>query len=97
MPASLKALESKPRWICILYPGKVDAELARLMAEAGCHDASIGFESGSASVLRALNKHFSLDDVRRTSQVLGEQGIRRMGFLLLGGPRGKLKQRWKKV
>jgi radical SAM superfamily enzyme YgiQ (UPF0313 family) len=81
----LKGLKSKPRWVCILYPGKVDAELAKLMAEAGCLNASIGFESGSESMLRSLNKHFSLDDVRRTSQILGDQGIKRMGFLLLGG------------
>jgi radical SAM superfamily enzyme YgiQ (UPF0313 family) len=82
----LLGLKTKPRWVCILYPGKVDAELARLMAEAGCLNASIGFESGSEGVLRSLNKHFSLDEVRRTSQILGDQGIKRMGFLLLGGP-----------
>ncbi len=82
----LKSLKRKPRWVCILYPGKVDAELARLMAEAGCLNASIGFESGSEKVLRSLNKHFSLKDVRQTSQFLGDQGVKRMGFLLLGGP-----------
>jgi len=82
----LIGLPSKPRWQCIPYPEKVDAELAKLMAEAGCIGASIGFESGSESVLRALNKHFSLHDVRQTSQMLGDQGIGRMGFLLLGGP-----------
>ena len=37
-------------------------------------------------MLRSLNKHFSLREVRRTIEILGEQGIRRMGFLLLGGP-----------
>jgi radical SAM superfamily enzyme YgiQ (UPF0313 family) len=82
----LKDLKTNPRWVCILYPGNVDAELARLMAEAGCLNASIGFESGSEGVLRSLNKHFSLGDVRQTSQILGDQGIKRMGFLLLGGP-----------
>jgi radical SAM superfamily enzyme YgiQ (UPF0313 family) len=82
----LKGLPSKPRWQCIPYAGKIDEELAKLMAEAGCIGASIGFESGSESVLRALNKHFSLRDVRSASQMLGDQGIGRMGFLLLGGP-----------
>jgi radical SAM superfamily enzyme YgiQ (UPF0313 family) len=82
----LIGLKTKPRWVCILYPGKVDAELAGLMAEAGCLNASIGFESGSERILRSLNKHFSLSDVRQTSQILGDQGVKRMGFLLLGGP-----------
>ncbi|MBI4765871.1 MAG: cobalamin B12-binding domain-containing protein [Deltaproteobacteria bacterium] len=82
----LIGLKTKPCWVCILYPGKVDRELAGLMAEAGCLNTSIGFESGSESVLRSLNKHFSFSEVRQTSQILGDQGIKRMGFLLLGGP-----------
>jgi len=82
----LKALNRSFRWRCILYPGKMDRELARLMAESGCAEASIGFETGSDRMLRSLNKHFTLDAVRRTLEMLGDQGIRRMGFLLLGGP-----------
>jgi radical SAM superfamily enzyme YgiQ (UPF0313 family) len=73
-------------WRCILYPWKVDEELVREMARAGCWEVSLGFESGNAEVLRALNKRFSPDEVRRISRILGDYGIRRMGFLLLGGP-----------
>jgi radical SAM superfamily enzyme YgiQ (UPF0313 family) len=73
-------------WRCILYPWKVDEELAGDMARAGCWEVSLGFESGNREVLRALNKRFSPDEVRRISQMLGDHGIRRMGFLLLGGP-----------
>ena len=83
---SLKTLKPKPRWRCILYPGKIDSNLARLMAESGCVEAGIGFESGSIDMLRSLNKHFTREEVRRSFEVLGEHGIRRMGFLLLGGP-----------
>ncbi len=82
----LKGLKRKPRWRGILYPGGVDEELAGLMAESGCLEVSVGFESGCEGMLRSLNKHFSLREVRRTIEILGEQGIRRMGFLLLGGP-----------
>lgn len=82
----LKNLPGKFRWRGILYPGKVDVELAEVMAESGCVEVSIGFESGSKGMLRSLNKHFSLKEVRRTFEILGDQGIRRMGFLLLGGP-----------
>jgi radical SAM superfamily enzyme YgiQ (UPF0313 family) len=73
-------------WRCILYPWKVDEELVREMARAGCWEVSLGFESGNEKVLRALNKRFSPDEVRRISRMLGDYGIRRMGFLLLGGP-----------
>lgn len=82
----LKNLSGKFRWRGILYPGKVDAGLAEVMAKSGCAEVSIGFESGSKGMLRSLNKHFSLKEVRRTFEILGDQGIRRMGFLLLGGP-----------
>jgi radical SAM superfamily enzyme YgiQ (UPF0313 family) len=74
------------RWTAILYPGKMSESLVHSMALAGCHDVSLGFESGFQPILDALHKRFSLDEVRRTSRLLAEQGIGRMGFLLLGGP-----------
>ncbi|MCX5834062.1 MAG: radical SAM protein [Deltaproteobacteria bacterium] len=73
-------------WRCILYPGKVDRELADLMAEAGCVEASLGFESGCERVLRGMNKRFNSEAVRRASAMLRASGISCMGFLLLGGP-----------
>ncbi len=73
-------------WRCIVYPSGLTHTLAREMREAGCVEASVGFESGSARMLRALNKRFTLDDVRATCARLSEYGIRRNGFLLLGGP-----------
>ncbi len=73
-------------WRCILHPGKVDTELIHLMAKAGCMEVSLGFESGCERILRGMHKGFAPDDVRRASATLQESGIRRMGFLLLGGP-----------
>ena len=40
-------------WRCILYPHRVPEELVAAMAEAGCVEVSLGFESGSKDVLRA--------------------------------------------
>jgi len=73
-------------WRCILYPGRVDPGLVRLMAKAGCTEVSLGFESGCESILRRFNKRFGPGDIRRASDMLRDAGIRRMGFLLLGGP-----------
>jgi radical SAM superfamily enzyme YgiQ (UPF0313 family) len=56
------------------------------MAEADCVEVSLGFESGSERILREMNKRFTPDDVRAASGILAAHGIRRMGFLLLGGP-----------
>lgn len=71
---------------CILNPLGVDEELVAAMAAAGCCEVSLGFEAGTARMLGALGKRFDLDQVRLASRLLAEHGIRRMGFLLLGGP-----------
>jgi len=73
-------------WRSIIYPGHLDEALVRVMARAGCKEVSLGFESGCERILRHMNKKFTPEDVRRASELLETHGIRRMGFLLLGGP-----------
>ncbi len=80
------ARELAMRWRCIIFPKRVDKELAELMFAAGCRQVSLGFESGSAKMLKHLNKQFTLADIRMSSTLFGDCGIERMGFLLLGGP-----------
>jgi len=80
------AAELNIRWRCILYPWKADDTLIGNMAKAGCREVSLGFESGSEKILKNLNKRFTTDEVVRISKTLKKHGIRRMGFLLLGGP-----------
>jgi radical SAM superfamily enzyme YgiQ (UPF0313 family) len=82
----LSELSPRVTWRCILYPQHVTEELVKAMARAGCVEVSLGFESGAASVLRQMNKRFSPIEVRRICDLLASQGIRRFGFLLLGGP-----------
>ncbi len=74
------------RWRCILYPWKADDVLIGKMANAGCIEVSFGFESGSDKILKRLNKRFTTEDVRHIAAILKNHGIRRLGFLLLGGP-----------
>ncbi len=73
-------------WRCILHPHDVSIELIRAMAAAGCVEVGLGFESGAPRVLRAMRKRFLPEEVREISDRLAAHGIRRMGFLLLGGP-----------
>jgi radical SAM superfamily enzyme YgiQ (UPF0313 family) len=79
------------KWWSILYPKDVDQELVELMANAGCEQVSMGFESGSERILKSMNKRFTLREVRRISELLFEHRIKQMGFLLLGGP-GEIKE-----
>lgn len=73
-------------WWAIVYPKWVDLELVQLMAKAGCTQISLGFESGSEPILRMLNKRFNRTDVQIISEMFADVGIKRFGFLLLGGP-----------
>jgi radical SAM superfamily enzyme YgiQ (UPF0313 family) len=73
-------------WRAILYPGRMQGGLVREMARAGCCEVSLGFESGSDTLLRRMGKRFTTQDVRLACRMLGDHGIRRTGFLLLGGP-----------
>lgn len=84
--AALCAAGLRIRWRSILYPGSVDEELVRKMAEAGCIEVSLGFESGCPAILRKLNKTYDLAQVRAASEMLRNYGISQIGFLLLGGP-----------
>lgn len=73
-------------WWCILYPFRVDESLVSAMADAGCVEASMGFESGCERILSAMGKRFTQKDIIRTNHLLRAHGIRRMGFLLFGAP-----------
>ncbi|MFH0845424.1 MAG: radical SAM protein [Pseudomonadota bacterium] len=73
-------------WRCLLYPGRADEALVKMMARAGCKEVSLGFESGCARILKGMNKRFKKEEIRLTNELLADNGIHRMGFLLLGGP-----------
>jgi radical SAM superfamily enzyme YgiQ (UPF0313 family) len=82
----MRELAPGAAWRCILYPHRVGEELVRALAEAGCVEVALGFESGSEAILREMNKRFTPADVRTTSELLAAHAVRRIGFLLLGGP-----------
>ena len=73
-------------WWTQIYPKLADAELANLMAQAGCSQVNLGFESGSEPVLRLLNKQFKPAEVAEISAIFAAAGVKRNGFLMLGAP-----------
>jgi len=73
-------------WRAIVYPHRVDGEMAEAMAGSGCREVSLGFESGCDRVLAGFNKRFGREEIRTVSETLRARGIACRGFLLLGGP-----------
>jgi radical SAM superfamily enzyme YgiQ (UPF0313 family) len=74
------------KWRCIIYPSRLSKRLIEKFARAGCVEVSFGFESGSNKILNLMNKRYTSGDIRKTSEMIANHGIHRMGFLLLGGP-----------
>jgi radical SAM superfamily enzyme YgiQ (UPF0313 family) len=74
------------KWRCIIYPWRLDEELAAAMARAGCIEVSVGSESADEEVLRRMNKRFRRNDVAEVCRLLKKYGIKQMGFLMLGAP-----------
>ncbi|MFA6449709.1 MAG: radical SAM protein [bacterium] len=65
---------------------KVDAELVRLLKEAGFFFVMIGIESGDPQILKRIRKDITLDDVRRSVSMFNKAGISVMGYFVLGLP-----------
>lgn len=71
-------------WTCYANPLGFDAELAHLMAEAGCVGAEIGSDSGVDAVLDRLKKGFHVDKIRRIHTLFEAAGLRDCHTFILG-------------
>ena len=73
-------------WTCNSRVDFVDAEMLRLMAQAGCRWISWGIESGSEDVLRRARKGIKLKQVEQALRWSREAGIRNWGYFVIGLP-----------
>jgi len=73
-------------WSAYLNPTFVDGELVRLMAASGCRGIEFGIDSGSPTMIAALRKMFSPDDLRRVAALCHAAGLRFCHSLIFGGP-----------
>jgi anaerobic magnesium-protoporphyrin IX monomethyl ester cyclase len=61
-------------------------DVAASLARAGAEEVWIGVESGSQSVLDAMDKGTTIDEVRGATRALKDAGVRAAWFLQLGYP-----------
>ncbi|MFZ2385957.1 MAG: B12-binding domain-containing radical SAM protein [Candidatus Omnitrophota bacterium] len=73
-------------WVAETRADCVNEEKARLMKAAGCHSLHIGVETGSAEILRSMNKSISRDDLFRAFKTCRDNGIVSVGYFILGFP-----------
>lgn len=65
---------------------KTDRETLMLMKKAGCFSIGFGLESADAVVLKNINKKITVDDVKRTSRLMKDAGMRAKFFITIGNP-----------
>ncbi len=75
-------------WVTIhgMRADHTDAELFRLMKQAGCKRVGFGVESGNQKVLDSIKKQQTLDEVRRAFRQARAAGLQTMGFFIFGLP-----------
>ncbi len=68
------------------HPAFADRELLELMRDAGCRAVSLGCDSCSERMLKALRKGFTREQLRHAAELVEEMGINYVLSLLIGGP-----------
>jgi radical SAM superfamily enzyme YgiQ (UPF0313 family) len=74
------------KWSAFINPRFITPELVDLMVRAGCDAFEFGTDSGSASMLKNLDKSFTVDDIRVASRLCVEHGVDFAHYILFGGP-----------
>jgi radical SAM superfamily enzyme YgiQ (UPF0313 family) len=73
-------------WTCYANPLGFDAELAGLMARAGCAGMEVGADGGSDAVLERLRKGFTTRQIRELHALAADAGVPDCHTFILGTP-----------
>jgi tetratricopeptide (TPR) repeat protein len=78
-------------WSCDTRVDVLNEELLREMRLAGCQRLSLGVESGSAAILKAINKKITVDQIVRSTDLAKRYGIEVRYYMMLGN-RGETRE-----
>ncbi len=73
-------------WFCNARADQVTDELAAAMADAGCNQVYLGFESGNQGILDGICKGATVADLERGAAILARHGISRSVGFVIGLP-----------
>lgn len=74
------------RFECITRAERLNAEILKLLKEAGCFRIWIGAESGSQEIIDAMDRRVDVDHVKKIIQDTNAMGIETGTFIMLGYP-----------
>ena len=73
-------------WDCGTRVDMVDREMLKTMREAGCFAVWLGVESGSETILGAMNKRIKLDQTRLAFKTANKAGLMTIANTVIGFP-----------
>lgn len=71
---------------CLSRVDLIDDELATLLKDMGCQRIALGAESGSQSVLDAMNKGTKVEQIYRAAEICRKHDIEAYFYIMLGYP-----------
>ncbi|GBE19704.1 oxygen-independent coproporphyrinogen-III oxidase 1 [archaeon BMS3Abin17] len=74
-------------WCCLSRVDIVDSDMIRLMKRAGCHMISFGVESGSQTILDAMQKNVKVEKILNAFKICREVGMNTKASIIFGGPK----------
>jgi anaerobic magnesium-protoporphyrin IX monomethyl ester cyclase len=93
----IKSRKLKIEWDCETRVDMVTKELLRIMKEAGCIAVWFGVESGSQSVLNAMQKGISPAQTMKAFKLAKEVGLMTVAGVILGFPGETKETAWETV
>jgi len=73
-------------WMAETRVDCVSGEMLAWMRKAGCYRIYYGVESGSPRILKAMNKGFSVEQIRQAFEMTHAAGMQPCCFLMVGNP-----------
>lgn len=92
-----KGINTQLVWGAQLRVDYIDYEMLMIMKEAGCVQVEYGFESGSSSILKEMNKNITVERCIEASNITKKAGIRQLANIIVGWPTERLEDLKKTV
>ena len=73
-------------WACSTRADIISPDMLRALKEAGCKDITLGVESGSDQVLRAMKKKITVDQILRATALIKNFGMKLITCFVVGLP-----------
>jgi radical SAM superfamily enzyme YgiQ (UPF0313 family) len=73
-------------WVACTRVDNISVELLKWMKRSGCYRIDFGVESGSSKILKNINKHYTVEQVKQTFTWVHKSGIRPVAYLMFGNP-----------